>query len=220
MSGLFPEVVFTVRNVAVRDTVLFTWVMMAVIMAAVYAIRRVEPEVGAMLTELIVDSLSSIMGRDALPYITLLGALAVFIGVANVIGVVPVLSSPTRDVNTPIALALVVFFSVHYYGVRSKGLVAYLREFADPVFLLPLEIFGQFSRTLALALRLFGNVLSGEMIVAVLFSLVPLIVPLPIVAFNMITGILQAYIFAVLAAVYLGAALAAADDDDGTEPVT
>ena len=209
MTGIFPEVVFRIFGIPVRDTVISTWVMMAVVMVVLYYLRRIEPEALVMLVEFILDSVSSVMGRSAEPYLSFLGSLAVFIAGANVIGIVPIVGSPTRGINTPVALALVVFFSVHYFGIRQKGLWGYLGGLADPIFLLPLEIVGQFSRTIALALRLFGNVLSTEMVIAVLFSLLPLIVPLPLVAFGMLTGTLQAYIFTVLSAVYVGAAVAA-----------
>jgi F-type H+-transporting ATPase subunit a len=129
--------------------------------------------------------------------------------VANVLGVIPGLNAPTRDVNTPLALALVVFFSVHYFGIREKGLVDYLQDLASPIFLLPLEIIGQISRTLSLSLRLFGNMISAELIVAIIFALVPLFVPLPLVGLGIFTGLLQAYIFTALAAVYIASAIRA-----------
>jgi F-type H+-transporting ATPase subunit a len=106
-------------------------------------------------------------------------------------------------------LALLVFFSVHYFGIQEKGVAGYLKGVASPIFALPLELMGQLSRTLSLTLRLFGNVLSTTMVVAVIFSLLPLIVPLPLIAFSIFTGLLQAYIFSVLSAVYIGAAVAA-----------
>jgi F-type H+-transporting ATPase subunit a len=208
MRGVFPQVVFTFAGIPVRDTVISTWVMMVLLLGAVYWVRKTQPEALLMLVEFILDSVSSVMGRPAGPYLPLLGTLAIFIAGANVIGIVPIVSSPTRGINTPAALSLVVFFSVHYFGIRQKGVAKYLKNLADPIFLLPLEIVGQLSRTLAMALRLFGNVLSTELIVAVLFSLLPLIAPLPLVAFSMLTGILQAYIFTVLSAVYIGGAVA------------
>ena len=137
----------------------------------------------------------------------MLGTLGIFIAAANVIGVLPFIDSPTRDVNTPLALASVVFFAVHYYGIRSKGFVGYMRSLAQPIYLLPLEIIGQISRTLSLTLRLFGNVISTEIVVAVIFALIPLFVPLPLIGFSLLTGLLQAYIFTVLAAVYIAATL-------------
>jgi F-type H+-transporting ATPase subunit a len=115
--------------------------------------------------------------------------------------------SPTANINTTIALAIVVFFAVHIYGIREKGLWNYLKDFATPVFILPLEIVSQFSRTLSLAIRLFGNVLSTDLIVAIVFSLIPFILPLPLAALAMLTGVLQAYIFTVLASLYIASAV-------------
>jgi F-type H+-transporting ATPase subunit a len=211
MKGLFPEVVFTVAGIPVRDTVISTWFIMILIVVSVYALKRRFPETLEMLVEFVLDTVSAVMAQPATPYLPLLGTLAVFIAVANNIGIVPVLHAPTRSINTTFALALIVLFSVHYYGLRQRGLVNYLRGLASPVFLLPLELIGQISRTLSLSLRLFGNVLSSELIVAVIFSLLPLIVPLPLIAFGMLTGVLQAYIFTVLAAVYIGAGVAAGE---------
>lgn len=209
MDDLFPRVVFWVLGIGVQDTVVATWALMVIVLVGAALLNRWRPSALEMLIEFLVDSTSVMMGRPAQPYLPLLGTLAVFIAVANVLGVVPGLMAPTRGVNTPVALALVVFISVHYYGARSRGIAGYLRDLASPLFMLPLEIIGQISRTLALALRLFGNVLSTEMIVAVIFSLLPLIVPLPLMALSMLTGLLQAYIFTVLAAVYVGAAVEA-----------
>lgn len=209
MEGIFPRVVITVLGIPIRDTVISTWFVMLLILGVVYWFGRRQSEALVMLIDFIVDSISMVIGRPAAPYLPLLGTLAIFIAVANGISVVPILSSPTRGINTPFALALIVFFSVHYFGIKDKGAWGYLKELADPIFMLPLELIGQLSRTLSLTLRLFGNVLSTELIVAVIFSLLPLIVPLPLIGFSMLTGVLQAYIFTVLAAVYIGAAVAA-----------
>ena len=211
MDGVFPQVVFRFLGIPVRDTVVSTWVMMALIVGAAALIGRRRPMALEMLVDFLIDTISGVMGRPAEFYLPLLGTLAIFIAVANTVGIVPIVVTPTRDINTPLALALVVFFSVHYFGIRAKGLVGYFKDMASPVFMLPLEIVGQLSRTLSLTLRLFGNVLSTELIVAVIFALVPLIVPLPLVAFSMLTGVLQAYIFTVLATVYIGAGLEASE---------
>jgi F-type H+-transporting ATPase subunit a len=209
MKGLFSEVVFTIFGIPVRDTVLSTWIMLILLTAIVYLLGRRRPAALELLVEFVLDSVSGVMGRPADLYLPLLGTLAIFIAAANTLGAVPILVSPTKGIDTPFALALIVFLSVHYFGIRDKGLTRYLKELADPIFLLPLELIGQFSRTLSLTLRLFGNVLSTDLIVAVIFSLLPLIVPIPLIAFSMLTGLLQAYIFTVLAAVYIGAAVAA-----------
>lgn len=211
MEDFFPQVVFTMFDIPVRDTVVSTWIMMAIIVGAAAVVGRRWPAVSEMLVHFLIDIVSSVMGRPVEPYLPFLGALAIFIAAANVIGIVPAVVSPTRDVNTPVALALVVFFSVYYFGIRAKGLRGYFKDLASPIFMLPMELISHVSRTLSLALRLFGNIISTELIVAVVFALVPLIVPLLLVAFSMFTGILQAYIFTVLAAVYIGAGLEASD---------
>jgi len=212
---------FTILGIPVRDTIVSTWIMMAIIVGAAAIIGRRRPMALEMLVDFLIDTISGVMGRPAGPYLTLLGTLATFIAFANLLSILPTIPlpngrmfpivSPTRDINTPLSLALVVFFSVHYFGIRAKGIVGYFKAMASPIFMLPLELVGQLSRTLSLTLRLFGNVLSTEMIVAVIFALVPLIVPLPLVAFSMLTGVLQAYIFTVLATVYIGAGLEASE---------
>jgi F-type H+-transporting ATPase subunit a len=211
MEGFFPQVVFSIFGVPVRDTVVSTWIMMTMVVALVVVIGRRRPTALEMLVDFLNDTISDILRRPAEPYLPLLGALAIFIAVANIISVVPFLVSPTRDINTPAALALVVFFSVHYFGIRSQGVVGYFKDLATPVYVLPLEIVGQLSRTLSLAVRLFGNIVSTDLIVAVIFALVPLFVPLPLVGFSMFTGLLQAYIFTALATVYIGAGLEASE---------
>ncbi|MDY6875351.1 MAG: F0F1 ATP synthase subunit A [Chloroflexota bacterium] len=207
MEDFFPQVVFTIFDIPVRDTVISTWIMMAIIVGAAAIIGRRWPAALEMLVDFLNDTTSSVMGRPAGPYLPFLGALAIFIAVGNVIGIVPLVVSPTRDINTPAALALVVFFSVYYFGIRAKGLWGYIKDLASPIFMLPMELISHVSRTLSLTLRLFGNIISTELIVAVIFALVPLFAPLLLVVFSMFTGILQAYIFTVLAAVYIGAGM-------------
>ena len=211
MKDVFPQVVFTVAGIPVRDTVISTWIMMVIIVGAAAVINRRWPAALEMPVDFLIDTISSVMGRPAGPYLPFLGTLAIFIAIANIIGIVPLVISPTRDINTPVALALVVFFSVYYFGIREKGLWGYFKALASPIFMLPMELISHVSRTLSLSLRLFGNIISTEMIVAVVFALVPLIAPLPLVAFSMFTGLLQAYIFTVLAAVYIGAGLEASE---------
>jgi F-type H+-transporting ATPase subunit a len=210
MEDFFPQVAFTIFGVPVRDTVISTWIMMAFIVAAIMVARR-WPTVLEMVVDFLSSTISDVMGRPAEPYLPFLGALAIFIAFSNIIGVVPLVVTPTRDINTPLAMALTVFFSVHYFGIRAKGALGYLKGLASPIFMLPLEVISQLSRTLSLTLRLFGNIISTELIVAVIFALVPLLVPLPLVGFSMFTGLLQAYIFTALATVYIGAALEAGE---------
>ena len=215
MEDVFPQLVFKVFGIPVYDTVISTWVMMILVVAGAIYVGRRRPMALEMLVDFLNDMVSDVMGRPAEPYLALLGSLTIFIAAANVIGVVPFVVNPTRNINTPLALALVVFFSVHYFGIRAKGVLGYFKSLASPVFMLPLEVIGQLSRTLSLTLRLFGNVISTELVVAVIFALIPLFVPLPLVGFSMFTGVLQAYIFTVLAAVYIGAGLEAGEPASG-----
>ena len=207
MTGVFPEVVFTLFGIPIRDTVVSTWMMMGIILIFAVVINKKQPVLLEMLVDFLADTFTSVMGVSSAPYLPLLGSLAIFIAFANIISIVPGITSPTKDINTPLALAIVVFFSVHYFGISQKGLWGYIKDLASPIFLLPLELIGQISRTLSLTLRLFGNMISGEMIVAIIFALLPLFIPLPMVGLGIFVGLLQAYIFTVLASTYIGAAV-------------
>ncbi|MGE5194402.1 MAG: F0F1 ATP synthase subunit A, partial [Deltaproteobacteria bacterium] len=144
------------------------------------------------------------------PYTPLVATLALYIGTANLFGLIPGMHSPTADFSTTSALALVVFLAVPYYGIRARGLGGYLKHYLQPTpLMLPLELISEFSRTLALAVRLFGNIVSEELVIAVLLGLAGLLVPVPIMMLSVLTGLVQAYIFAVLSVVYLSAAVRA-----------
>jgi len=218
MTDFFPRVVFTVFGVGVRDTVVSTWLMMVIVISLGVIVRRQRPTMMEMLLDFLENLVSDLIGDQPLEeYLPFLGSLAIFVAFANIFSVLPSIPlpggamvsivAPTRDLNTPVALAIVVFFSVHYYGIRQQGVWGYLKNLASPIFLFPLEIIGQVSRTVSLAVRLFGNVLSTELIVLVVFMLIPLFVPLPVIGLNIFTGLLQAYIFTALAAVYIGTGL-------------
>ena len=208
MESITPQVVFYLFGLPIKSTVVSTWVSMMVIIAAVILMNTLKPDLAEMIVEFLSNLISDIMNIESPePYLPLIGTLAIFITVANSTGIIPLLSSPTSDINTPLALALIVFFAIYYYGVRSKGFIRFFKELASPIFMLPLEIVGQFSRTLSLTLRLFGNVLSGDLIVSILLSLVPLFVPLPMMGLSMLLGILQAYVFTALASVYIASAI-------------
>ncbi len=209
MEDVIPQVVFYLFGLPITNTVVSTWIMMIIIIILVILIRKFKPDAGEMIVEFIENMISSVMPADANPakYMTVLGTMAIFLILANILSIIPFLVSPTANINTTIALALIIFFSVHFYGIKEKGLVGYLRDFANPIFMLPLEIVSQLSRTLSLSIRLFGNILSTDLIVAIVFSLIPFIVPLPLAALGMLTGVLQAYIFTVLSSLYIGSAI-------------
>ena len=150
---------------------------------------------------------------DLHPYIPLLGSLMIFTLVSNTISIFPRMKSPTSDINTTIALAVIVVLSVHVYGIIKKGFWKYLKEFASPIFMFPLEIIGQFSRTLSLSIRLFGNIVSGDLIVAIVFSIIPYFLPIALTAVSMISGLLQAFVLTTLAALFISSAVEINEED-------
>jgi F-type H+-transporting ATPase subunit a len=210
MDRVAPQVV-QIFGISVRDTVVSTWIMMLVVIGGGIIIRRFFPSLLEQLIGFLRNTISDVMERPADPYLPYLGALAIFIGVANVIGVVPIVTTPTKDLNTTAALAITVFFAVHVFGIRQKGVWRHVKSMAAPLglffLMLPLDIVGQLSRTLALALRLFGNIVSSELIVDVVSEIQPFVVPLPMIALGLFTGVLQAYIFTILATVFIGLAV-------------
>jgi len=209
MEAVIPTVVFYLFGLPITDTMISTWVMMGLIILVAFLIKKFKPTLGEMIVEMIYSIVSSVMPEDSdlSKYLPFLGTLAIFLVIGNIFSIFPMMVSPTANLNTTAALAILVFFAVHFYGIRDKGLIGYLKDFANPIFMLPMEIIGQISRTLSLAVRLFGNILSTDLIVAIVFSLIPFLVPLPLIALGMLTGILQAYIFIVLASLYVGSAI-------------
>ena len=141
-------------------------------------------------------------------YIGFIGTLFLFIAVANLFTIFPVYEPPTGSLSTTTALALSVFVAVPYCGIRERGLTAYLKSFAEPTFImLPFNIISELTHTLALAMRLFGNMMSGTMILGIFLIITPLIFPMIMSALGLLIGMVQAYIFGVLATVYIAAAI-------------
>ena len=200
--------------IPVRDTVVYTWITMGGILGLVLLLKLIKPHLLEYLLELIISILDDAMDVDDLhPYIPLLGSLMIFTLVSNLVSIIPRMKSPTADINTTIALSLIVVLSVHIYGMRKKGVLPYLKEFASPVFMFPIEMIGQLSRTLSLAMRLFGNVVSGDLIVAIVFSIIPYFLPIAMTAMSMISGLLQAFVLTTLAALYISSAVEINEED-------
>jgi F-type H+-transporting ATPase subunit a len=148
------------------------------------------------------------LGRGGLQYLSFLGGLFLFISVSNLLTVLPYYDPPTGSFSMAAALAVAVFFAVPIFGVHEKGVGGYLRHYIEPSpVMLPFNIISELSRTLSLAVRLFGNIMSGTMIVGVLLSIAPILVPLIMEALGLLIGQIQAYIFAALSAVYIGSAI-------------
>jgi F-type H+-transporting ATPase subunit a len=214
-SPLATKVVFMLGPVPVTEPVVGTWGLIALLALAGFLVRSrlsLVPSRGQAALELMVNSMRDLV-RDTMrtspePYLPLLGTLFTFILLANWSSVVPGIDPPTAHIETDAALALIVFFAVIYFGIRARGLGAYLRTFAEPTLLMvPLNIVETFTRTFSLIVRLFGNVMSGVFVVGIVLSLAGLLVPIPLMALDLLTGAVQAYIFTVLAMVFIGGAV-------------
>jgi F-type H+-transporting ATPase subunit a len=163
------------------------------------------------LLEIIVVSIRQQLSDTGLKkpakYLPFIGTLFLFIAFSNLCTILPGYTAPTGSLSTTAALAIAVFVAVPIYGISERGLIGYLKEFLHPnILMLPLNIISELSRTLALAVRLFGNIMSGAMIVAILLMIAPLFFPDLIIALGLLTGMVQAYIFGILATVYIAAA--------------
>jgi len=218
-SPLSSLVLFHIGPVAITRPVVTTWVIMLVLaVGSRLATRRLalQPTRRQAAVELIVAGLMQQIGevirKDARPFLPVLGTLFIFLVVANLSGVLPGVEAPTSKIETPAALALIVFASVHYFGVRAHGVVGYLASFAKPkLVMLPLNVISEITRTFSLMVRLFGNVMSGEFIIALVVALAGLFVPIPLMVLEVLVGLVQAYIFTVLATVFIGAAVGTGD---------
>ncbi len=206
-------------------TIAFTWAIMLVLtVGSILVTRRLSTELKRSrwqnLLEIVVTSIQSQLKdvglRDPRKYIGFVGTLFLFVGVASLCTVIPGFDTPTGSLSTTAALALCVFVAVPLFGVASQGIWGYLKSYAEPtILMLPFNIISELSRTLALAVRLFGNMMSGAMIIAILLTITPFIFPIFMTALGLLTGMVQAYIFSILAAVYI----AAATQNDDTKPV-
>jgi F-type H+-transporting ATPase subunit a len=214
---LVPVVVLSWGPFQVTSTIIYTWIVMAIVSAACILLGRrlqVRPTRWQNALEWVVEAIDGLI-RDMIPdnprlFLPIVGTLAVFITAANLAGLIPGLRSPTTDINTPLALAIVVFFSVHYYGIRQKGLIGHLRHYVEPIFiLLPIELASELARTMSLTFRLFGNILGEEIVIAVLFLILPYFIPVPMMLFSIFTSVIQAYVFSMLTVVYLAGAVQA-----------
>jgi F-type H+-transporting ATPase subunit a len=193
----------------------------AVLVTAAVLLRRAvmrRPETSlAAIAVLVVESIDhavqDIVGRPAPGLVTLAGSLFLFIAGCALAGQVPGVRAPTAMLSTTSALAVIVFCAVPVAGIAARGVAGYLLHYLRPnPLLLPLHLLSEVSRTVALSVRLFGNMMSGYLVVALLVSLTGLLVPMPLMALDLLIGFLQAYIFAVLATVYVGAAIRTAAD--------
>jgi F-type H+-transporting ATPase subunit a len=202
-------------------TIITTWAIMLVLATGAWAItRRLSTELVVSrwqcALEILVTGIAAQVEEVGLkpsrPYIAFLGTLFSFIAIANLLTVVPGYEPPTGSLSTTAALALCVFIAVPVFGIRQRGWRGYLHSYLQPTaIMLPFNIISEFSRSLALAVRLFGNMMSGAMILGILLTITPFIFPVAMSALGLLTGMVQAYIFSILATVYIAAATGAGD---------
>ncbi|AVZ29514.1 F0F1 ATP synthase subunit A [Nodularia spumigena] len=202
--------------IKLNATIVFTWLIMFILVVGSWLITRnlkVKPQISRWqnILEIIVDAINQqireVSQQEPSQYLPFIGTLFLFIVVANMLTIVPGYQPPTGSLSTTAGLALCVFVAVPLFGILNRGLLGYLRNYIQPTpLMLPFNIISEFSRTLALAVRLFGNIMSGTMLVAILLSLVPLFFPILIRLLGLLIGIIQAYIFAILAMVYIASA--------------
>lgn len=201
---------------AVSATLLFTWVVMAILVLGSWAItRRLSTEAsvsrGQVLLEIVLEGIRGqireVVDTNPDRYLPFIGTLFLFIVVSNVLAIVPGFHPPTGSLSTTTALALCVFVAVPVFGILAHGLRGYLKSYLQPSpFMLPFNLIGEITRTISLSIRLFGNMMSGTMIAAVALAIAPLFFPIIMNALGLLIGVIQAYIFAILALVFIASA--------------
>lgn len=213
-SPFLHETWFEIGPVPISGPVVVTWAIMALLVGLSVLITRrlaLKPSPRQEVLELIVSAIDTQI-RDTMqakpgPYRALIGTTFLFVLTANWSSLIPGVEPPTAAIETDAALALIVLAAAIWYGIRTQGLRGYLGTFAEPSWvMIPLNVFEQISRTFSMIVRLFGNIMSGVFVVGIVLSLAGLLVPIPLMALDLLTGVVQAYIFSVLAMVFIAAA--------------
>jgi F-type H+-transporting ATPase subunit a len=211
-------------------TIVFTWGIMLVLAVGAKLITRklstgLERSRWQNLLEIIVTAMQKQIGEVGLrhpeKYLGFLGTLFLFVAAASICTIIPGYEPPTGSLSTTAALALCVLVAVPMFGIEQQGVRGYLKSYFEPTFImLPFNIISELSRTLALAVRLFGNMMSGAMIIGILLTITPFLFPIVMTLLGLLTGMVQAYIFSILATVYIAAAMRLRESALKTEPVS
>ena len=211
-------------------TIVFTWALMFVLVVGSKLITRKlttdhQRSRWQNLLEIVVTAIAKQIEevglRHPTKYLPFLGTLFLFVAAASLCTVIPGYEPPTGSLSTTVALALCVLVAVPIFGIADQGLRRYLKSYVEPTFImLPFNIISEMSRTLALAVRLFGNMMSGAMIIGILLTITPFIFPVVMTLLGLLTGMVQAYIFFILAAVYIAAATRTRESVSGPAPAT
>jgi F-type H+-transporting ATPase subunit a len=199
-----------------NGTIVFTWgLMLLLTVGSVLVTRKLSMDLARSrwqnLLEIVVlaieNQIKEVGLQDPKTYIGFLGTLFLFVAASALCTIIPGYEPPTGSLSTTVALALCVFVAVPFFGIKEQGVGGYLKSYVEPtVIMLPFNIISEVSRTLALAVRLFGNMMSGAMIIAILLTITPFLFPIVMTMLGLLTGMVQAYIFFILAAVYIAAA--------------
>ncbi|SFK84181.1 F0F1 ATP synthase subunit A [Methylocapsa palsarum] len=208
--------------VTLNETIVTTWaLMLALTIGSMLVTRKLRSDIAIsrwqsaleILVTGIQQQITEVGLRQPEKYLGFLGTLFLFIAAANLCAIIPGYEPPTASLSTTAALALSVFVAVPIYGIAAQGLGNYLTSYLKPsAIMLPFNIISELSRTLALAVRLFGNMMSGAMIIGILLTITPLLFPIVMSALGLLTGMVQAYIFSILATVYIAAATQASKE--------
>lgn len=211
-------IVFEAWGISVNATIVNTWIIMAVLTGvSMLLTRKLRPDVPPnrwrTMLEVIVQGIQSqieeISRRPSRNLLYFVGTLFLFIATSNLMLVVPGFDPPTASLSTTAALAFSVLIAVPLFGITSRGVGGYLKTYMQPsVIMLPFNIISEFSRGISLAIRLYGNIMSGAVIAAILLSVAPFFFPVVMDVLGLLTGLIQAYIFAILATVYISSATA------------
>jgi F-type H+-transporting ATPase subunit a len=208
---VFPETVAAIGPVRISDTVITTWIVMAGIVLFSWLLKRrltLQPSLVQEIVEALFETTERTV-REVLPVepwlaMPVIGTLWLMIGFDNLAGLIPGLTTPTADINTTCAFAAISFSMTHIVGIKTQGVKGYLAHYREPSWLLlPFHIIAELTRTVALAIRLFGNMLSGDMIAVILLGVVGFLVPIPFALLHVVIGVIQAYIFGVLTLVFI-----------------
>jgi F-type H+-transporting ATPase subunit a len=215
MTAFAEAVVFQIGPLRITHSIVVTWGIMFILALCSWAVtRRLQLQPGPLQTVLegvvgaMHDAIRAVLPDHAERVLPFIGTLWMFIVLANLVGLIPGIHAPTGDLSVTAALAVLVFFSVHWFGIRIEGIGPYLRHYLAPSpLLLPFHLVSEISRTLTLAVRLFGNMMSLEMAALLVLVVAGFLAPIPLLMLHIVEALIQAYIFGMLALIYLAGAI-------------
>ena len=226
LSAISPDrmVLWQWGFISLNATIAYTWIVMGLLLFGSWIVtRRLSTDVRVPrwqnFLEVIVagirDQIREVSHQDPQRYLPFIGTLFLFVAMSNLLSIIPGFHPPTGSLSTTTALSLCVFIAVPLFGIAQQGFRNYVHHYFEPsIFMFPFHIVGELSRTMALAIRLFGNVMSGSTIIAILLVIAPLFFPILLHALELLIGLIQAYIFSVLAMVYIAAATRAHEEQE------